>query len=131
MKELKEYISEQLLLEMAQVGEINKSLTIYVRSNDPGNVPHFHVVDKSTLGNHFHTCVQIESNKYFHHTGKEGILNSKERKLLVKFLSSMNDEFDNLTNYQVIVRLLNMNNSSKKIKSSIEMPNYSTIKDNK
>lgn len=29
MENLKEYITEQLLLEMAQVGDINKSLTIY------------------------------------------------------------------------------------------------------
>ena len=130
MKDLNEYINEQLLLEMAQVGDINKSLTIYVRSNDPGNIPHFHIVDKSTLGNHFHTCIQIESNKYFHHTGKEGILNSKERKKLVEFLKQKNEEFD-ITNYQTIIRLWNLGNSKKKVDKNFKMPDYKEIEDNK
>ena len=49
---------DDMLLEMAQIGNINKTLVIYVRSNDPGNIPHFHIVDKTTLGDKFHTCIK-------------------------------------------------------------------------
>ncbi|MBR1962255.1 MAG: hypothetical protein IKA26_04795, partial [Alistipes sp.] len=44
------------LLEMAKVGPLNDKLVIYIWTNDGGNIPHFHIVDKSTMGNEFHTC---------------------------------------------------------------------------
>ena len=87
MKSLKDYITnfniiddtlnnERMLTEMAAIGNINSKLCIYVRMNDPGKIPHFHIVDQSTLGLVFHTCVKIKVAEYFHHTGKEDVLNS-------------------------------------------------------
>lgn len=34
------------LLEMAKVGPLNDELVIYIWTNDGGNIPHFHIVDK-------------------------------------------------------------------------------------
>ena len=65
-----------MLLEMARVGDMDSKLAIYIRSNDPGNIPHFHIVDQVTMGDKFHTCIKIETAEYFHHTGKEDILNA-------------------------------------------------------
>ena len=58
------------------------------------------------------------------------MLNSKERKKLVEFLNSENDEFD-MSNYNTIIRLWNLGNSKKKVDKNLEMPYYKTINDNK
>ena len=126
MKDLKEHLefemTEQFLIEMAQIGDIDNKLMIYVRSNDGGNIPHFHIVDKSTLVKQYHTCVMIEVAKYFHHTGKEGVLNSKQRKSLVEFLSKDFDE--DTTNREYLIMTWNANNSKSKISKKLPMPNY-------
>ena len=89
MIDLKEHLemelTDKMLMEMASIGDLDNKLTIIIRMNDPGNIPHFHIVDKQTLGNKFHTCIKIETAEYFHHTGKEDVLNSKQRKLLVNY----------------------------------------------
>ena len=50
---IKQVITEKrsLLAEMARIGFIGKKgeLEVYIRTNDPGNIPHFHVRDTSTL----------------------------------------------------------------------------------
>lgn len=117
---------DDMLLEMAQIGNINKTLVIYVRSNDPGNIPHFHIVDKTTLGNKFHTCIKIETSEYFHHTGKEDVLNSKERKQLLDFLNYSNEL--GVSNWRYLLLSWNTNNSTKKVNMNIQMPDYTNIK---
>ena len=111
---------DDMLLEMAQIGNINKTLVIYVRSNDPGNIPHFHIVDKTTLGNKFHTCIKIETSEYFHHTGKEDVLNSKERKQLLDFLNYSNEL--GVSNWRYLLLSWNTNNSTKKVNMNIQLP---------
>lgn len=121
--------SNDELYEMASVGFLTPKLEIYVNTNDGGDIPHFHIWDTSTRGNEFHTCVQIKDNKYFHHTGKEDVINSKMRKRLIKFLQS-NDEYGEL-NWKVLIKEWNRNNSNMKIDINTEMPDYSEIEDNK
>ena len=65
---------DKMLLEMASIGNIDNTLCVVIRMNDTGNIPHFHIMDKSTLGKKFHTCVKIETPEYFHHTGKVDVL---------------------------------------------------------
>lgn len=137
MKDLNEYIigtieNERLMLEMAQLGEIDNKLIVYIRSNDAGNIPHFHIVDKRTLGKEFHTCVEIKTNKYFHHTGKEDVLNSKQRKNLNDFFKQKHKSTKlNLTNWEFCIVLWNMNNSNMNVPEDLEQPDYSEIFDNK
>ena len=130
MKKINEYIvgsieNEQLMLEMAQIGPLDSKLIIYIRSNDPGSIPHFHIVDKQTLGNNFHTCVEIKTNKYFHHTGKEDILNSKQRKNLNDFFKK--DFNSKLTNWEFCIITWNANNSKMNIPEDQAQPDYTEI----
>lgn len=137
MKDINEYIvgsleNEKLLLEMAQVGPLDNKLIIYIRSNDGGNIPHFHIIDKKTLGKKFHTCVEIKTNKYFHHTGKEDILNSKQRKNLNDFFKQKHKSAKlNLTNWEYCLILWNDNNSNMNVPEDLEQPDYTEIFDNK
>lgn len=137
MKDINEYIvgsleNEKLLLEMAQVGPLDNKLIIYIRSNDGGSIPHFHIVDKQTLGKDFHTCVEIKTNKYFHHTGKEDILNSKQRKNLNDFFKQKHKSAKlNLTNWEYCLILWNDNNSNMNVPEDLEQPDYTEIFDNK
>lgn len=131
MKTLKEHLefdlnNEKMILEMASIGDIDNKLTIIIRMNDPGNIPHFHIVDKVTLGDKFHTCVKIEIPEYFHHTGKEDVLNSKQRKLLVAYLSS--EIKKGLSAWEYLVMTWNMNNSKMNIDTNTPMPDYNNIK---
>lgn len=128
IKSLRELEDENRFLnEMATIGKFTNELVIMVRMNDGGNLPHFHIVDNNSLGDEFHTCVRIDTNKYFHHTGKEDTLNSKQRKKLISFLKQ--DLGNNWTNWNVLVDLWNRNNSELTIPLNTEMPDYSEIND--
>lgn len=127
LKDLNELtLQEQLLTEVARIGVI-KGLVIYVRTNDPENYPHFHIVDENPLGQNFHCCVRIDCAKYFSHTGKEDELNSKLKKLLCEFLSSPSEDEPEKTNWKVVLVEWNRNNSTKKVSLDLEMPNYETL----
>ena len=117
---------DDMLLEMAQIGNINKTLVIYVRSNDPGNIPHFHIVDKTTLGDKFHTCIKIEISEYFHHEGKTDTLNSKQRKSLVDFLNKPFDE--DTSNWEYLIMTWNINCSGKRLSKKMSIPDYTKLK---
>lgn len=129
MRDLKEHLdfelNERFLFEMAQIGDLDNKLIIYVRSNEGGNIPHFHIVDKQTLGSKFHTCVKIENATYFHHTGKEDVLNSKQRKRLVDFLNSMTP-LEN-TYWEFLLLTWNINNSNRKVNINQKMPDYTNL----
>ena len=111
---------------MAAVGIVD-GYEIYVNTNDGGNNAHFHYRKKNNW-DEFHTCIMIEEAEYFHHDGKEDVLNSKQRKLLDEFLRSKvtiaryADKFVN--NWELICFLWDINNSDKMIPEDTEMPDY-------
>lgn len=117
---------ERYLMEMANIGSIDNKLIAIIRMNDPGNIPHFHIVDKATLGRDFHTCIKIETPEYFHHEGKEDVLNSKQRKNLNDFLKNKNDL--GVTNWKYLVTTWNINNSNKNVDKDIIQPDYTNLK---
>ena len=120
-----EKLRESMLLEMARVGFIDDEYEVYIRTDDPGNVPHFHIWDAKTRGQKFHTCIRIESPEYFHHTGKEDYLNSSMRKELIKFLKSKPTKLKRYnTNWEVVVDMWNANNSKANVPDDIPMPDY-------
>lgn len=130
MKTLQETINfslekdNNMLLEMAQIGTFGK-YTIIVWTNDPGNIPHFHVVDSATRGNSFNTCIKIESAEYFHHEGKEDTLNTKERKELLKFLNSKDKWGEQ--NWVVLLKEWERNNSKTSIDINLPIPDYTKL----
>lgn len=117
---------ERYLIEMANIGSIDNKLVAIIRMNDPGNIPHFHIVDKATLGRDFHTCIKIEAPEYFHHEGKEDVLNSKQRKNLNDFLKNKNEL--GVTNWRYLVTTWNINNSNKNVDKDIVQPDYTKLK---
>ena len=116
-------LQEQLLTEMARIGTLGE-LVIYVRTNSPGNYPHFHIVDENTLGQQFHCYVRIDCAQYFKHTGKENTLKSKQRRELIKFLQSPSEDEPEKSNWKVVLVEWNRNNSTKKVTLDLETPNY-------
>ena len=125
MKNLSEILisdNTDMLLEMARVGDMDSKLAIYIRSNDPGNIPHFHIVDQVTMGDKFHTCIKIETAEYFHHTGKEDILNAKQNKSLMEFFSKSDKWGDNY--WDIVLQEWNRNNSKVEVNRKLKTPNY-------
>ena len=113
---------DKILNEMARVGFTPDGYEIYVRTDDSGNIPHFHYWDRGTKGDIFHTCIRLDSPSYFHHTGKEDKLNSKQKKELVDFLES--SYRTGISMWEHILMLWNDNNSSVVINEDTKMPNY-------
>ena len=117
---------DKMLMEMATVGKLNNLLTVIIRTNDPGNIPHFHIVDNETFGSKFHTCVKIEKPEYFIHTGKEDILNSKLRKELIEFFGC-SDKWG-VNHWDIVLQEWNRNNSHIEIDPHTPMPDYTKLK---
>lgn len=120
-----EKLRESMLLEMARVGFIDDEYEVYIHTDDPGNIPHFHIWDAETRGQKFHICIKLEVPEYFHHTGKEDYLNSGMKKELVKFLRNKPlrlKRYD--TNWEVVVDMWNANNSKASIPDDTPMPDY-------
>lgn len=123
-----EKLRESILLEMARVGFIDDEYEVYIHTDDPGNAPHFHILDAETRGQKFHTCIKIESPEYFHHTGKEDYLNSNMRKELIKFLKSKPTKLKRYnTNWEVVVDMWNANNSKANVPDDLPMPDYTKL----
>lgn len=123
-----EKLHESMLLEMARVGFIDDEYEVYIHTDDPVNIPHFHIWDAETRGQKFHTCIKIESPEYFHHTGKEDYLNSSMRKELIKFLKSKPTKLKRYdTNWEVVVDMWNANNSKANVPDDLPMPDYTKL----
>lgn len=117
-------VGTQPLLEMARIGYVD-DLELIVWTDDPGDIPHFHLRDRATRGKKFHACVRIDKPEYFKHAGKEDTLNSTQKKNLVSFLTS-EVAFGNIkiTNWEKVIMYWNDNNSAVILDSDIAMPNY-------
>lgn len=127
MKDDKYLPDVQLLLEMARVGYFS-DFEVWIRTDDPGNIPHFHVWDKNSKGGLFHACVQILKPEYFHHTGKEDEFNAKQKKELIQFLNSKPLKAKRYkTNWEFIVTLWNVNNFSMEVPEDLEIPDYALL----
>lgn len=120
--------NRELFCEMARVGNMNNELEVWVRTDDGGNLPHFHIWDKNSQGGKFHTCVQIKQPAYFHHTCKEGVLNTSQRKELVEFLKSKPTSTKKFSSFwEAILTMWNLNNSAMMVDEEQPMPDYTTI----
>lgn len=137
MENLKNYVDNYQIDEMARVGFLTKTTPcpyeIYVMTDDPGKIPHFHISDcekKGKSGSQFHTCIDLTQPRYFHHSGKQDNLTKKQLKELVEFLMSKYKD-RNETNWQHIIDAWNDNNSDVELSINSKIPNYTDIEDNK
>lgn len=114
---------------MARAGFTKDNYEIYVNTDDGGNIPHFHYRLKSDW-DEFHTCIRLDSSEYFHHTGKESVLNSSQKNNLQKFLSSLvtlniyKGKFEN--NFELLCFLWDINNSNVQ-SDDWDLPDYTTL----
>lgn len=120
---------------MSRIGELpmrGSSFEIYVNTDDPGKIPHFHIRDKKDW-TFFHTCIKIASPEYFHHDTKLDVLNSKEKKALDDFMHQpcknrrYQDKLANMTNWDLVCLLWDINNSDVEIDEGIQQPDYNLL----
>lgn len=110
---------------MARVGFIDNKYEVYIHTDAPGNIPHFHIWDAETRGQKFHTCIRIDSPQYFHHTEKEDVLNSSLKKELMRFLKSKPNKLKRYnSNWEVIIDMWNANNSGVEVPEDSPIPDY-------
>ena len=121
---------------MSRAGKIQAdgdTYEIYVNTDDSGKIPHFHF---RTINDwkKFHSCIRIDSARYFLHSNKDDRLNAKQKKELQHFMqepasANIYDETGNkINNWQYICILWNGNNSDVMIERNIEQPDYSQLK---
>ena len=114
---------------MARVGITEDNLDIIIRTDDPGKIPHFHIVDRSSKDERNNEgCIRIDKAEYFSHSNKTMTLNSQQRKQLVKFLNEAPDKSKHYsTNWDLLVDMWNLNNSDIQIPEGTEMPDYTQL----
>lgn len=125
----------KMLNEMARVGFMDNKAEyeVYVRTSDPGFIPHVHIWDSATHGQDFDCCIKLETNEYFphgHHTSK---MNGAMRKAFANFMEQPCRSPKYKNNYELAVEMWNLNNSSAYVQiredenGNIIMPDYRTI----
>lgn len=124
---------DHMINEMARVGFMD-NMDVVIYTDDPGYIPHVHVIDLGTRGYDFDACVMLEDNRYFTHGKHTDVFNSKQRKCFNDFMHEpcRLPQFRN--NYELAVSMWNLNNSDSYVipKTNREgetiIPNYTTIK---
>ena len=130
--------SEQMGIEgMSRVGTVSMrgaTYEIFVCTNDPGKIPHFHLRDIDDWSK-FHTYIRIDKAEYFHHGNKQDILNAKEKKQLNDFMQSISKkklrrpgaEPIEITNWEYVCILWDDNNSDVEIADDVVQPDYTKL----
>lgn len=121
------------IMEMARIGwvppENERGIEVYVHTDDPGKVPHFHV-RKYGRNNNFEweTCIRYDSAEYFFHGRyKDRLPDRKTAKELDKMLRQTNPKRRGLTYWESAVDDWNNNNSGTQLSTDIEQPDYSKL----
>lgn len=107
--------------EMARVGSMNGfDFKVY---GGEGSYPHIHMdsADKSVY-------IRLDKCDYFLHNSGPDMLNSNERKILVKFMNTKHKKY-NVTYWEYMINLWNENNPEYEIDDTkLKMPDYSKLK---
>lgn len=120
-------LKEEDLMEMARIGFTNDGYEVYVNTDDPGNIPHFHYRKKGSWEGH--TCIRLDKSEYFKHGNKQATLNTRQKKELNSFLSEKPLDTDNYnTNWEFLLNMWNVNNSNIKIDKTQIQPDYRNLK---
>ena len=122
-----DFSTEELLYEDC-IGRVNfpnniGECSIYVYS-DEGTIPHFHIIPKNGSSE---CCVCIYEPLYFNHGNKQLQLNSKQRKILNKWLKSEFKYNKKVTNWEVISTAWIIGNGDKYAPNLPSQPNYTNL----
>lgn len=123
---------EKHLLEMARIGWIpinsDKSVEVYVHTDDRGDTPHFHVRKYGKKKFEWETCIKYTSAEYFLHGKYRNKLPNKDfAKELNKMLKSQNPKDPGRTYWQTAIVAWNSNNSKVDLPFDLEQPDYSQL----
>ena len=125
-------VYERHLHEMARVGFAD-DLIVWVWTDDPGYIPHVHVVDRETKGERLDACIRLDSPAYFKHGTHTDELNASQRKEFHRFMHQPAKNGLFRTNYEYAVMLWNDNNSEVSVTAKTDnagntiVPDYSEI----
>lgn len=127
-----EFVYESHLDEMARVGKTDE-LIVWVWTDDPGYIPHVHIIDADTKGKRLNACIRLDKSAYFKHGNHTGTLNSAQRKEFNELMHAKprNGKFAN--NYEYACVLWNDNNSSVELEvpmdvnGNVIVPDYRDI----
>ena len=129
-------IREILIKVLKEEGNIKSNFLDFetqVGENEGNNIPHFHLDNKEIGNKQKKTSIRLDIPYYFLHGDKRYILNSKERKELVKWLNEKPSEGvlpdkngeKPKTNWQALVNVWNIYYPQAMV--SCNMPNYSIL----
>ena len=117
-------MEERFLHERARIGFLGNN-DVFICTDDPGTIPHFHIWDRESKDAKFHTCIKIGCAEYFHHTGTEPALSQSEKENLCAFLKREHKPFP--TNWEYLICMWNDNNDSIHVDENAEMPDYTQM----
>ena len=120
---VKSFMQQFHLTEMAHADKF-ADFEVYIYIKDQGHLPHFHFknIQAETEG-----CICLKEPMYFSHSGKTETLSSKERKLLMEYLTSRSIR-PPLTNYEYLCHRWNLSNpTNDQVPEHHPMPNYRHI----
>jgi hypothetical protein len=119
------------ILEMGRICFVpsdnkNSEYDMYIHTNDPGKIPHFHVRKIGKKGGNSYEwdkCIRLDQAKYFSHGKHTGqIPSSKIEKEVINTLYKKHPKF-NITYWEYAVQLWNDNNSDVEV-GNLVMPDY-------
>ena len=133
---IRQYTEEELeeIYGMSRIGWIpegtENTIEVYVHTNDPGNIPHFHVRKYGRNNNYdWEVCIKFESAEYFSHGRYSGKLPNRK---VAKQLDDMLRDINKSSRYQGTyweraIDEWNMNNSQIQLPLDLEQPDYSKL----
>lgn len=131
---MKKLVRHEDIFGMARIGWVpensTKSIEVYVHTDDPGKVPHFHVRKYAGSGNfEWETCIRFDSPDYFlHGIYKDKLPSKKIAKQIDSMLRSTNRLSRNGSTYwETAVDAWNLNNSDVELPFDLEQPDYSKL----
>ena len=118
---------------MARIGFTEEGYEVFIVTDDYrlSDSPHFHYRKKEKDKKmSFHTCIQFDQAKYYHHTKNEDILNDSQKENLINFLNSKPNYFNNLNTYWDLLKFSwnHQNDYKMIIDEDLEMPDYRNLK---
>jgi len=125
-----EFIEDEGIPDFSRIGFTDDGFEIFVGTDDPGEIPHFHYRNADRSVN---TGIQILKAEYFFLGEFRGTLDEIQRENLQKFLLTSCEECSSLryNNWEYIIVQWNMNNSRDvwiNLKD-VAQPDYTLIKE--
>lgn len=115
---MKRLVRRHSIYAMARIGYTDDRIELRIYTDDPGSIPHLHFKSDNLDG-----CIRLDKAEYFPHNRHTSTLNSRQVRSLVRFLKSYNSRWK-MSNWDVVVKLWNDNNSDVEIDDSAPMPDY-------